>query len=120
LFNERINGASNSWVIGLPSFVPGNAKSVKLSAVSIDGDSDVICGSNFPVETTIGGFATDGTFQKYYVYNTPKVGSGSYSGTGWNIELPIVDRNIYIVKPNACPNSTSGGMNLLIYLDGYI
>lgn len=120
MFYTEINGAPKSWVIGLPAFVPGNAKAVKLSAVSIDGDSDASCASNYPVETTIGGFATDGTFQKYYVYNTPKYGSGSYSGTGWNLELPIIDRNIYIVKPNACTNSAGGGMNLYIYLDGYM
>lgn len=120
LLTQKMNGASQSLSIVMPAFVPVSANFVKLSVVTIDGDSDASCWNNTPLETLIGGYAKDGSFQKQYVYNTPKTGSGSFSGDGWSLELPIQDRNIYILKPSACVQGSGSGMNLYLYLEAYM
>ena len=120
LMSANMNGVSQSFSIVMPPFVPANANFVKISAVSVDGDGDASCWNNTPLETEIGGFAKNGSFQKQYVYNTPKTGSGSFSGTGWSLVFPIRDRNIYITKPSACMQGGGGGMRLYLYLDAFM
>jgi hypothetical protein len=75
-----------------------------------------------PYTSQLGGYASDGSFQSHYVYNVAKGaggGGGFYLGAGYDMDLPISGRQLYITLPTTC-TSTGGGMNISIYLNGYL
>lgn len=118
VFSLGINGPAATYSINLSPYIPNTAKFVRITAVTIDGDSD--CTNELPLESSIGGYAADGSYQKYFFYNIPKNGTAFYLGSGWDMQLPTQGRLIYISKPYGCSNSSAGGMNVYVYLSAYM
>ena len=109
-----------TYAINFSPFVPITANFVRITARTIDGDSD--CGNAMPYESQIGGYASNGTYQSHFVYNVAKGvggGSGFYLGAGYDMDLPLQSRTLYITMPVTC-TSTGGGMNIWIYLNAYL
>jgi hypothetical protein len=113
-----VGGAT--YAVDFSPYIPSDAKFVRITTATIDGDSD--CWNAMPYTSQLGGYASDGSFQSHYVYNVAKGaggGGGFYLGAGYDMDLPISGRQLYITLPTTC-TSTGGGMNISIYLNGYL
>lgn len=123
IFSDAINSPPNpgTYIIDLSSYIPASAQFVRITAVTRDGDSD--CWNVSPYESNIGGYEKDGSFQNKYFYNVAKGaggGSGFFTGSGYDMELPSFGRKLYVSIPLTCPNTSGAGMNVNVYLNGYL
>lgn len=116
-----MNGPAINVPLNISAYLPVSAKYVRLSVVTIDGDGDDSCINAWPLETSISGLGEDGIFQTTYVYNVGKTSTAFYLGSGWDIQIPVSNKVIYINKPLGCTNNFNyGGMQIFIYLMAYM
>jgi len=113
-----INGAAGTFPIDLSAYLPSTAKFARLTAVTMDGDST--CTNLTPLESYIGGYSDSGNFQLKYFYNLQKTGTNFWAGSGYDMDLPVSGRKLYLTKPSGCDMGSGGGMNVYVYLNGYL